>query len=183
MKEIIVIGSSPGREEWVMNCAKTLNRPYIVVSNYGYELGKIKWVFDNTKLDRFVFLQDSVEITDTSIFDRIWNTKGSICLHHDDAHHYSCYLGVYEKRILAKLDIPVISTKQQAIDQELGFPLSYQAIVGDVTCFDTNGSFGNIVEKFGRDNYIYSNDFMIKYRGDFGQGIHRGQDPEDAKLK
>jgi hypothetical protein len=173
---MIVIGTSPGREEWANDCAKSLDRPYLIVSSYGYELGKIKWIYDNTNIDRFVFLQDSVVITDPTIFDRVKETSGSICFHHE-ARHMSCYLGVYERKILDKIKIPVIMTKQEAVENESQWINNYLNAVDDIKCFDTDGYFGNIEFRHGRENLIYTNHFLIKYRGDWGQKPITGEDP------
>ena len=182
MNEGIVIATSPGRECWAFNCAKTLQRPYVIVSTWGYELGKIKWAYDNTNWDRFVFLQDSVEITDNSIFDRIWDTPGSICLHHE-ARHMSCYLGVYERKILDKIDIPIVTDKISAVTYEQHWVEPYLNAVEEITCFDTDGKFGGVVWKLDRENLVYTNSFLVKYRGDWSQRPIEGNDPEDRKLK
>lgn len=176
---MIVIGTSPGREAWANDCARSLGRPYLIVSAYGYELGKIKWVYDNTNIDRFVFLQDSVIITDPEILDKALDTSGSICLHHEQ-RHMSCYLGVYERKILDKIDIPVIRTKTEAVINEAQWIINYLDAVDDIKCFDTDGYFGSIEVRHGRENLIYQNHFLIKYRGDWGQKPIIGEDPIDV---
>jgi len=165
MKDIIVVATSPGREDWAKDCSESIKRPHIVISDYGYELGKIKWAYENLNFDRIVFLQDSVMITDPTIFDRIHETNGSICLHHE-ARDMSCYLGVYEKSILSKIEIPVITTKGESINYESAWVSPYLEAVENMVCFDNNanGKFGETVEKNGRSNLIYSNNFLIKYR-------------------
>ena len=180
MKDVIVVATSPGREDWAKDCSESIKKPHIIVSYYGYELGKIKWFYEKTNFDRIIFLQDSVVIKDPGIFDRIKDTAGSICLHHE-RQHMSCYLGVYERSVLAEMDIPVIRTKNEAVDNEWGWVESYLQKT-EVTCFDynANGNFGAVETRHGRDNLIYSNDFLIKYRGDFGQGAYRGEDPVEC---
>jgi len=182
LKELIVVATSPGREEWAKDCSESIKRPHMVLSIYGYELGKIKWLYENTNLDRFAILQDSVVITNPDIFDKIWDTPGSICLHHE-ARHMSCYLGVYERKVLDKIDIPVINTKDASVFNESAWITNYLQAADETVCFDTDGSFGAIEPRHGRDNLIYSNSFLIKYRGNWGQLPFDGSDPQDAKEK
>jgi alpha-N-acetylglucosamine transferase len=187
-KEGIVIATSPGRQSHLEQIEKTLDRPHLVVSSYGYELGKIKWVYDHTDWDRFVFLQDSVVITDNSVFDRIWDTPGSICLHHE-RNHYSCYLGVYERKILDKIDIPVISTKQESVQYEEEWTQPYVRACEELTCFDEpRGSFGQEFEHMGTRILPYTTDYLIKHRSvgkwnDPKVGIAYEQDPVGVPLK
>ena len=70
MKQIIVVGTRPDRIEQLTNCWNSIESPYlkIAVDCNGYEVGKLRWVLKNTNADEFVFLQDSVEIKDNSIF-------------------------------------------------------------------------------------------------------------------
>jgi len=172
MKDLIVVATSPGREEWAKQCFESIKRPHVVVSAYGYELGKIRWFYQNTNYDRIVFLQDSVVITDPNIFDKIAETPGTICLHHE-ARHLSCYLGVYERSVLDTIDIPAISTKLEAVQNESIWTISYTEACGEITCFDEEGFWAPgktfYEERNGRLNLAYKNDYMIKYRGDWGQ--------------
>ena len=59
MKEAIVIGTSTDREDWIYDIVKSFTVPYILVSTGGYELGKIKWVYENTKIDRWIKIRQN----------------------------------------------------------------------------------------------------------------------------
>ena len=65
---MIVVATTPGRENWLKQCLESIERPVMVLSDFTFELGKIKWVFENTKIQRFMFLQDSVVIKNHKIF-------------------------------------------------------------------------------------------------------------------
>ena len=55
---MIVIATTPGREQWLQQCLASIKHPVLVLSDFTFELGKINWIFNNTKIERFMFLQD-----------------------------------------------------------------------------------------------------------------------------
>lgn len=168
MKQIVAIATSPGREHWVSNCLKSIGHiPYIVVSDYGYELGKIQWMYDNTNFDRWLLLQDSVSIKDARFFDMAFSYPKSVAVSNCPVK-FGMYLGVYCRETLDKVGIPTAFTKEDAIHYERHWSDEYCATEGDVpTMFedfkDQNAT--GIREMFGRDNLILENEYIIKYKG------------------
>jgi len=167
---LIVIATTPGRENWLAQCLTSITKPVMVLSDFTFELGKINWLFNNTNLERFFFLQDSVVIKDERVFELL-DDNASIALSSDPSI-YGMYLGIYEREHLAKIDIPIPKSKREAIDYEMSWTAKYcQAAKNVRIAFpdlaDRNATKKEIV--FGRENLVLENDFLIKYKGNWGQ--------------
>lgn len=170
---MIVIATTPGRENWLAQCLASINDPVLVLSDFTFELGKINWIFNNTKIERFMFLQDSVVIKNQSLFDLLFKDKGSISLTNDPAM-YGMYLGIYERHILKKIEIPVPKTKAESIAYELSWTDNYCKAARNVRLAFTDLSDSRAKRKqvlFGRENLVLENDFLIKYKGNWGQSV------------
>lgn len=170
---MIVIATTPGREQWLQQCLASIKHPVLVLSDFTFELGKINWIFNNTKIERFMFLQDSVVIKNDSLFDLLFKDKGSISLTNDPCM-YGMYLGVYERHILEKIEIPVPKTKAESIAYELSWTDNYCKAARNVRLAFTDFSDSRSKRKqvlFGRENLVLENDFLIKYKGNWGQQV------------
>lgn len=172
MKNAIVVSTAPGRAEWVKYCLESINVPCIVVSGYGYELGKIKWVYDNTDVDRFIFLQDSMVIRNNDLLMSLFDIEGSACLMCDPSHMGS-YIGLYERKTLDKIDIPVINKKSEAIRYEIEWNQKYIAACEKFSHpIDIKHETIFTVMRNGRENMVYVNELYEKWKGDWGQIPH-----------
>ena len=168
---MIVVATTPGRENWLAQCLASISQPVLVLSDFTFELGKINWVFNNTKVDRFMFLQDSVVIKDEKIFELLTQDEGSISLTNDPCI-YGMYLGIYERKILNQIDIPIPKSKRESIDYELTWTDSYCRAARNVRVAFTDLADSKSKRKqvlFGRENLVLENDFLIKYKGNWGQ--------------
>jgi hypothetical protein len=164
---LVVIGSSLGREDWLADCSASINREHIVVVNNGYELGKIRWVMENTTADRFLFLQDSWVIKSDGFWELLEQFEGSVSLNRDP-YFFGCYAGVYERRVIEKLGIPMAWDKEVAILHEINWHRKYVSLSGEPTVLFpelTDKNATGIVEHHGRDNLLLENDFVAKYKG------------------
>jgi hypothetical protein len=168
---MIVVATTPGREDWLKQCLTSINRSVMVLSDYSYELGKINWLINNTKIERFMFLQDSVVIKDERLFELLYNDKGSIAITNDPTM-YGMYLGIYERKYLERIDIPIPKSKAQAIEYELTWTEQYCRMAKNVRLAFTDLNDRSAKRKeviFGRENLVLENDFLIKYKGNWGQ--------------
>jgi hypothetical protein len=168
---VILVATTPGRENWLKQCLESIERPVMVLSDFTFELGKIKWVFENTKIERFMFLQDSVVIKNQKIFELLDDDKGSIALTNDPCM-YGMYLGVYERKILQMVDIPLPKLKAESIAFELSWTESYCRAARNVRLAFTDFTDSRAKRKevlFGRENLVLENEFLIKYKGNWGQ--------------
>ena len=168
---MIVIATSPGRQDWIKQCLNSISKPVLVLSDFTFELGKINWIFNNTKIDRFMFLQDSIIIKDERIFELLYEDKGSVALTNDPCM-YGMYMGIYERKILEKINIPIPKSKAESIQYELTWTEAYCKAAGNVRLAFTDLSDSRAKRKevvFGRENLVLENDFLIKYKGNWGQ--------------
>jgi hypothetical protein len=164
---LIVIGSSPDRQEWLADCSASIKRDHIAVVNTGFELGKIRWVIENTSADRFLFLQDSWIIKDKGFWDLLEAHSGSVAIN-SDPYYFGCYAGVYERSVIDQIGVPVITTKREAIDNEIAWHQDYVKVASEPLVLfpdlkDSNST--RQVEKHGRTNLVLENDYIAKYKG------------------
>lgn len=161
----------------------SISRPCVVVSGWGYELGKISWVLENTTADRFLFIQDSMVIRDESFFDLAFEAPGSCCL--------SCqggclngYVGLYERSVLERVGVPRVESKQDSIMFETQWTAEY---IKHCQHFDhpVNSNFMEIktILKFGRENLVRVNQFFEKWYGTWDQSQLAEFDSKDDFLK
>lgn len=172
MKQAIVVGSAPGREQWLKDFMESITLPSIVLTVDGYELGKIKWIYENTDLDRFIFLQDSLVIRNNDLLESVLNSEGSACLMCDPGC-YGSYLGVYERSVLSKIDIPTAYDKKDSIRYECEWTRRYIEASGQISHpINLNHKILYTVYKNGRENMLYVNDLYEKWKGDWGQNVY-----------
>ena len=169
MKQAIVIGSTTQTKDWLQNCLNSFGcydkYPIIVVVNDDFELGKLKWVYDNTDIDEFFLLHDTVEIKDTGLFDLAFNYDGSFALSSQPVQ-MGMFLGKYRREILDKMSIPLTKTKMEAVLQECAFNEQYSKLETKMaTIFNPLLNSDKFEEKFGRKNMILENDYIRKYKG------------------
>jgi hypothetical protein len=164
---LIVIGSSPDRQRWLADCSASIKRDHIAVVSFGFELAKIGWVIDNTNADRFLFLQDSWVIKDQAFWDLLDKQPGSVAIN-SDPYFYGCYAGVYERSVIEEIGVPEITTKREAIDNEIAWHKRYVEVAGEpVVLFPdlTDARATRQVERHGRINLLLENDYLAKYKG------------------
>lgn len=164
---LIVIGSSPNRAEWLEQSSRSIGREHIVVSNWGFELGKIAWVMNNTNANRFLFLQDSWVIKTPNFFALLDDCTGSVALL-QDPYFFGCFAGVYERHIIEQIGVPVIQSKFDAVQSERKWHESYVAVNGEPHVLFPRLSDEKATEiRFhnGRENLILENEYIIKYKG------------------
>lgn len=160
----IIIATTKDRSRWAKQCYDSLKSykryPVIILDQYEYELGKIRWVFENTDLDEFLFLQDSVKIKDTYWIDEVFDHKGSVSL---ASRPFFMYLGKYTREALTQSGIPHVETKKDAVRYEHEWTNNYAQTSPYKTMFDLSDT--NVFKKhFSRDNMIIENDHLIKYK-------------------
>lgn len=170
-KKAIVIGSTTKTKDWLENCLNSFGcydkYPIIVVVNDGFELGKLKWVYDHTDVDEMFLLHDTLEIKDVSMFEEAFEEcQGKSYALSDHPTYMGMFLGKYRREILDKMEIPITETKAEAVDQEELFNRRYSELEPYKVVVDPPLVNGNIFEeKFGRKNMVLENEFVKKYKG------------------
>jgi hypothetical protein len=171
MNQAIVIGSTTRTKNWLQNCLSSFGKydkyPIIVVVNDDFELGKLKWAYDNTNLDEIFLLHDTVEIKDTSIFDIAFKDNiGSSFAMANQPVYMGMFMGKYRREILSQMNIPITKTKLEAVMAEMSFNSEYAGKEQRKAIIDNPIHDGNIFEeKFGRTNMILENKYLKKYKG------------------
>ena len=167
---MIVIGTSPGRENWLSDCLNSLQKPCLIIRDSNYELGKIKWCQENLK-NPFFFFQDSVVFKSTDWIDEALKQNQSISLN-NDPDLYGTYMGIYDPKILNQIDVPIPTNKAEAVELELTWTKKYVAKAGAVQILFPDLKDSNATRKelrHGRENLVLENDYLIKYKGNWGQ--------------
>lgn len=170
---MIVVSTTPGRELWLTDCLRSIQRPVLVISNFNYELGKIKFIYDNTNLPFFLLLQDSVIVKNDKFFDLMFDAAkmGSAAVT-NDPYIFGMYMGVYTRQTLTQTGIPSCNSKQEAIEYEISWHERYVNFEPTVpTVFPNLNDRQSTRQEFrhGRLNLVLENDYLIKYKGNWGQ--------------
>jgi hypothetical protein len=160
----IVIATTKDRSDWAKQCYDSLKDykryPVIILDHYEYELGKIRWVLDNTTLDEFIFLQDSVVLKTTDWLDEVFDYDGSVSL---AKRPFFMYLGKYRRAALEQTGLPMVNTKKEAVDYESTWTREYAKSDNFIALFDLSDT-NHFEEHLGRRNMIIDNDRLIKYK-------------------
>lgn len=164
---LVVIGSSPDRQNWLYDCSSSIKREHIAVINFGFELAKINWVIQNTKEEKFFFLQDSWLVKDDRFWQLLESQEGSVCLT-EDPFYYGCFAGVYERWVIEQIGIPITESKLDAIHNEIAWHKEYVRVAGKPTVLFpelTDKNAIRTIERNGRNNLVLENEFIVKFKG------------------
>ena len=165
--DLIVIGSSADRQDWLADCSASIKRDHIAVVSFGFELAKISWVIDNTIAERFLFLQDSWVIKNDAFWDLLDATNGSVALT-ADPYFFGCYAGVYERWVIKEIGVPRMADKRDAIRHEIEWHRRYVEVAGEPTVLFPDLTDANAIGQIqlhGRTNLVLENDYLVKYKG------------------
>lgn len=164
----VFIATTPGREVWLSQCLNSLKDiPCVVISDYNFELGKIIWIYKNTNVDRFFLLQDSFIVKNDKFWKLLDEYPNSLSVN-DDPYLYGSYVGIYERSVLDKIEIPQPTSKKEAVHLEIEWNKKYVQAAGNVPVLfnDLRDSLAKgIEERNGRQNLVLENDYLIKYKG------------------
>lgn len=170
--DVVVVASTPGREAWLQECLASIEREVVVLRQAGtWELGKIKWLYENTSFDRFLFLHDSVIVKDQRFFDKMFEHPGSVSVTNDPGI-FGMYMGIYTREHLSRVELYSPVTQRDSIRAEVEWTARYAAFAGGgiPVVFpelrdSTNRGF---VEHHGRLNMVLENDYLRKFKGTWG---------------
>lgn len=161
----IVIGTYHGRGAWVADCLNSLDgEDYnIIVVNALYEIGAIKWVYDHTDIDEFIFLQDTVIAKSWIWIDKCFDFPGSVSL---CSKPYFMYLGKYCRNVLDKVPFPTVLNKRDAVTHEGDWTSQYVRAAGGIvhSLWDLDDS-QTYEDRHGRMNMVIENEHIKKYKG------------------
>ena len=169
MTRAVVIATRPHRTNWLADCLASLEGcPYqiLILTEGNYELGKIKWVYEHTDIDEFLFLHDTCVVKDLKLLDMVFDHVGSVSITNVPAI-FGCYLGKYRREILAKVRMPDIKDKHEAVLNEGHWTDTYARLDPlTINLFDDFDQPPHTHEfRHGRDNLRLENDYLIKFKG------------------
>lgn len=172
----VVIGTWEGREQWSEWCRFSLLQSgyqgniHIVKSPH-YEVGCLALAAEVVKGDRFLFLQDSFEVTSREFWDYI--PEGSSWLFGRPV----MYAGVYETEVVRRIigEYPLSDDKRTAIHRETLFCDHYTRVTGAPSIWPdvTDDTALGEAERFGRNNLVLGNAFVRKWKGTWESGVSK----------
>ncbi len=163
----ILIATTPGREKWLSQCLASFGDiPVVIKSDFNFEIGKIRWAIENTNWERFWLFQDSVILKDKNLLELGWKSSDSVALS-DHPVPYGMYLGIYERKVIEKIGIPSVKSKEDAVQQECDWHLNYAAVRKIKVLFNnfSDDYALGVEDVFGRKNLRLENEYLIKYKG------------------
>lgn len=168
MKKGIIITTCDSTQMFLFDLLESLKGceyPVVIRKNIygqeGFELSGLnlgKMIFDE-----FIYLQDTVMIKDLKLIDMLFQ-EGCISVF----SKLNAYLGKYISSDLLSLDLPIIKTKRDACDWEHNI---YNFLIKKTTIKELFPDLNVwqkspiMIEKHGRLNTVYENEFIIKYKG------------------
>lgn len=178
-KQVIIIFTKTHRLGWLNTVMKSLENyhkyPIIV---FAWEYHGLPRLLNFLTCDEFVLLHDSMEITDTRLFDVLFEEhRGRSVAFFGSANQASIFvpycmgLGKYKYDLIKKLKIPDIKDKKADMAFEYVLGNDYFKLAPDtVTLFnDTYLHQNEIVSLNGRQNKKFATPYFIKYQGHWGE--------------
>lgn len=134
----------------------------------GFELGTISLILAQTDLDEFILLQDTIEIKNSDIFRILFDNYPNQSVSYNP--HFQMYLGKYRREILSQMNIPHVTNKVGAVQQEEVFHKEYRQREPTTAIFNHNfvdEQYHNNPkeERFGRLNLVLHDEYIIKRKG------------------
>src|SRR5574342_812452 len=121
-------------------------------------------MYEHTYYDEFFLMQDTVEIKDNSLFDRLFIDflEHSVMI----SPKANSYLVKYCRNTLDKIKIPSAKNKREAVNYEWDFwNLLYFSQDSSVVLLPDLGPENVFEEKFGKMRQKLENKYLIKYKG------------------
>ena len=144
------------------------NNFHIIASVHDtFECGALKSAMELTDLDEFIILQDTIEVLNPRIFQKMFEYEGQSVTF---GPKFTLYLAKYRRETLNKVEIPVTLTKIEAIQTESTFAMTYMAaedreIITLFPEFDDSNPDNFIEKRWGRANLVLKNRYLIKRKG------------------
>jgi hypothetical protein len=164
----IVICATIKRLDWLNNCLASFNGyndyPIIpVINNHGlnYELDTFKWIFQETRLEEFILMQDSMEVINPEIFKIAFDYQGPVSLSSSPLP-FGNFHGKFITEHLKKLILPEVRSKKEEVDFETMICTHHAGL--EFLSIKGMEHTNNFVEKFNRKNMVVSSAYIRKYK-------------------
>jgi hypothetical protein len=131
--------------------------------NDGFEIGAIEATLSLTKWDEFILLQDTIEIKDQKIFDKLFEDYPGQSVSYNP--YFQMYLGKYRREVLEKMmPLPQVRTKIDAVREEWDFTKKYSDVDGNTQVFNRHFVDDNFYDKIENGVMKMQDDYIIKYK-------------------
>lgn len=152
----VVVGSYPG-SLWLPDCLASLGRTATVYESPDYEIGVLRQAVRHH--DRFLFLQDSVQVLDQRFWAEIGTEPTWL------TGRPPMYLGIYDSAALA----PVLDVLPERVDKETAIrcelELSDRLPMPELWPNVIDGYALRTEERHGRTNLVLGNHLFEKWKG------------------
>jgi hypothetical protein len=149
-----------------INWMLDLHRDYNMIVTEGdyFECGAISAILEQTDLEEFILLQDTIEIKNPYFMEQMFNHEGQSVSFGPRFEHY---LGKYRREVLESIEIPTVITKWEAIQQEIKFNNNYiqsdpREVIALFEDFNDSNPDNRIERRWGRANLVLENKYLIK---------------------
>jgi hypothetical protein len=167
MKAVVIATTPDGSSkcsQLLSSLSSYTTHQILVLSDYSWELGKIKFITKHTDIEEFVFLHDSCRVKDPSFLDEVFLYPYSVAFSNHPCL-FGMYLGKYQRSVLKTMDIPVIHTKKEAVDQEILFAHDYTSRDPATILWFDDFSTSDVFEQFaGKQCMKVENQYLIKWK-------------------
>jgi hypothetical protein len=145
-----------------------------------FELGAMKATLEHTDWDEFILIQDTFEVINPEIFDILFTNYPDQSVFYGPSRQM--FLAKYRRQVLEKLEIPDTRTKLESIFQESKFANLYESVEPFMIfnhSFRDENFYGNTEWKWGRENLVLKDEYLIKWKGTWDLEKQKPQDPQE----
>ena len=177
MKQIIYVATTPGRVEFITNFLQSMSKydgKYPVFIESCYEYGWFDFALHH-EWDELLFLHDSCEIKDYSLFDICFEQYKGKSVSFTDIPYFIMGLGKFLREPYLKASFPTKNAYRDYQMREFTFGNKYVEYAGEkpIVLFSDfmdgeridHGHHRKFETKFGRQNLILENQYIKKYKG------------------
>lgn len=162
MSQGIVIGATSASNQWLDYLLDSMHTAYPVTIVVDWEMNAIKQCL----YDEFVFLPQSTEVLDETLFDTVFNQyKGRSVSLTNTPCTFGMYLGKYRSELLRRMTFPEVTHKGAAVRAEGQWREPY--IAQETTyvrlCDMPEGEV--FVERCGRLNMVTESKYLRRWKG------------------
>lgn len=162
--QAIVIIHNRANSVWLNECLNSIQTDYpILISNHeGWVMEGIKKIWQTTKYDELVFLNESMIVKDNAIWDILFNQyrNKSVML----GERYLMFFGKFRRVMVNKLSFPDVRSKYEDVMLgEGGWCRQYMELK-DHIALQPLADGDRFEMKHGRKNMVLENDYFIKYK-------------------
>lgn len=163
----IVVATTPN-SPWLADCLASIgvpDYPLLILSDFSWEMGKIRFIMEHTDISEFFFVQDTSIIKDTSIFKLAFDYPHSFAM----SNQFKMFIGKYQRRYVEQCEIWTPTNKKESVLSESNFHWEYlradpDTQICDNPLDDPPESEWVIEDKNGRRNLVVENQYIKKWK-------------------